>query len=302
MTTSTTWAWRAPALGVYAVALGFWIALVGIPTDPYQMFVWLWLVTIAWDVQAPWRDHLRFVRDWWLVFVGLVIYLYSRGLSDELIGLPVHYTMPIRFDEWIGGGTIPTERLQDAWCASPCTGSSPPRWYDAVLTSVYFTHFVAGLTIAVVLWLRDRAAWVPWMRRYLVANYAALVIYLFYPMAPPWLASKDGYLADTVPRLTGRGWDDLGLGGFHVALAKVGNPVAAMPSLHGGMAMLIALYAVTRLRSPWRWLVLLYPLAMSVALVYGGEHYVVDILAGWLLAVVVMLGCTWYERLRPRPT
>ncbi|KQY58777.1 hypothetical protein ASD11_03845 [Aeromicrobium sp. Root495] len=296
MTTSTTWTWRAPALMVYAVALGFWIVLVGIPTDPYQMFVWLWLVTIAWDVQAPWRDHLRFVRDWWLVFLGLVIYLYSRGLSDELIGLPVHYTMPIRVDEWIGGGVLPTERLQDAWCAAPCTGSTPPRWYDTVFTTVYFSHFVTGLTIAVVLWLRDRAAWLPWMRRYLVINYAALVIYLLYPMAPPWLASKDGYIADHVPRLTGRGWDAIGLGGFHVELASVGNPVAAMPSLHGGLAMLVALYAVTHLRSPWRWLVLAYPVLMSTALVYYGEHYVIDLLAGWLLAAVVMLGCTLYER------
>ena len=33
--------------------------------------------------------------------VGLIVYFYSRGLTDEL-GLPVHFTMPIRVDEWIG--------------------------------------------------------------------------------------------------------------------------------------------------------------------------------------------------------
>jgi membrane-associated phospholipid phosphatase len=37
----------------------------------------------------------------------------------------------------------------------------------------------------------------------------------------------------------------------------------------------------------WRWLLPLYPLAMAFSLVYMGEHYVIDILLGWLYAVVV---------------
>src|SRR5687767_7248132 len=125
--------WRAPALGVYLVALGIWIATIGVPTDPFQMFVWLWLVTIAWRPSAPWRYHLGFARDWAPAFALLVVYLYSRGLSDEWISMPVHWTMPIRFDEWIGGGELPTARLQDLLCASPCTSNTPPRWYDEVL-------------------------------------------------------------------------------------------------------------------------------------------------------------------------
>ena len=297
-TRPTPWAWRIPALAVFALALGTGVALVGVPTDPFQLFFWLWLATIAFNVRAPWRAHLAFPRDWWPAFALLVLYLYSRGLSDEIVSMPVHWTMPIHVDEWIGGGRLPTARLQDALCASPCTADSPPRWYDELFTTVYFTHFVTGLTIAVVLWLRDRATWLPWMRRYVVINFAALVVYVLYPMAPPWLASKQGYVGETLPRLTGRGWDDLGLGGFHVVLAKVGNPVAAMPSLHAGMAMLIALYGIARLRGAWRWLLLVYPLLMATALVYYAEHYVVDILAGWLLAAAVMIGCRWWETRR----
>lgn len=300
--TTTPWTWRGPALTVLAVALAVNIVLIGVPTDPFQLFAWLWLGTIAFNIRAPWRAHLAFPRDWWPAFALLVLYLYSRGLSDEIVAMPVHWTMPIHVDTWIGGGELPTARLQDALCASPCSASTPPRWYDEVLTTVYFTHFVAGLTLAVVLWLRDRAAWLPWMRRYIVINFAALVIYVLYPMAPPWLASKQGYIVERLPRLTGRGWDDLGLGGFHVVLAKVGNPVAAMPSLHGGLAMLIALYGLVRLRSAWRWLLLLYPLLMGTALIYYAEHYVIDILAGWALAAAVMLGCHWWERARsPAP-
>ena len=69
-----------------------------------------------------------------------------------------------------------------------------------------------------------------------------------------------------------------------------------MPSLHAGIAFLVAAYAIMRLRSWWRWLLVLYPVAMGVSLVYNAEHYVVDVLAGWLVAVLVLVGCAWWER------
>src|SRR6187402_217423 len=108
---------RALAMSAYAVALALYSELLGIPNDTVSVFIWLWLGTIAWNIEAPWRYHLRFVRDWSIPMVGLVIYFYSRGLTDEL-GLPVHFTMPIRVDEALsdlfgGGGTLPTVWLQE---------------------------------------------------------------------------------------------------------------------------------------------------------------------------------------------
>lgn len=290
---------RIAAMVGYAVLLGVWIDFLGIPNDTIQVFLWLWLGTVAWDIEAPARYHLYFLRDWWLPVVGLVIYFYSRGLTDEL-GLPVHITMPIRFDEWLGGGITPTERLQDAWCGDPCVKGSEPRWYDLFFTTVYATHFLAGLTIAAVLWVRNRRDWLMWMRRYVGINFGALVIYIVYPMAPPWMASEQGYMGD-VTRITSRGWSDIGLDRIDLILHGVGNPVAAMPSLHAGISFLIAMYAVQRLRTRWRFVLLLYPLAMSTALVYFAEHYVIDVLAGGLLALLVLLAANAWERRRTTP-
>jgi len=288
---------RVVSMLVYAVLLALWSKLLGIPNDTIQVFVWLWLGTIAWHVQAPLRYHLNFLRDWSLPMAGLVVYFYSRGLTDEL-GLPVHFTMPIRFDEWLGGGTLPTEWLQRELCGDPCDRGSHPRWYDVVLTTVYASHFLTGLTLAAILWIRQREAWLLWMRRFVIINFGALVVYIVYPMAPPWMASEEGYLAAPLPRLTGRGWADLGLGRFDLVLQGVGNPVAAMPSLHAGIAGLVATYGIWRLRSPLRFLLVLYPFAMGLALVYYAEHYVVDLLAGWVLAALVMVGCGLWERRR----
>lgn len=291
---------RVVSLLIYAVLLVLWSTFLGIPNDTVQVFLWLWFGTIMWHIEAPKGYHLRFLRDWWLPVVGLVVYFYSRGLTDEL-GLPVHYTMPIRFDEWMFGGVLPTEWLQERLCGDPCVRTSHPRWYDVLLTTVYASHFLTGLTIAAVLWIRERQAWLRWMRRYVTINFGALVVYIVYPMAPPWMASDLGLIDTHLPRITGRGWADLGLGRFDLVLQGVGNPVAAMPSLHAGIAFLVALHGIWRLRSAFRFLLVLYPLAMSFALVYYAEHYVVDILAGAVLAGVVMVGCGLWERRRVPP-
>ena len=62
----------------------------------------------------------------------------------------------------------------------------------------------------------------------------------------------------------------------------------------------IAGYGIQRLRTRWRWLLALYPLAMSTTLVYYAEHYVVDVLAGALLAALVLVGCQLWESSRDR--
>ena len=211
----------------------------------------------------------------------------------------MHVTCRSDFDEWIGFGQTPTERLQHALCGNPCVRTSEPRWYDVLFTTVYATHFVTGLTIAAVLWVRNRAEWIKWMRRYVIINFGGLVVYIVYPMAPPWMAADEGGCTPTSsasPAAAGT-TSDWARGR---RAPGVGNPVAAMPSLHAGIAFLIAIYGIQRLRSPWRWLLVLYPLAMSTALVYYAEHYVVDVLAGALLAVIVLVGCQLWENSRDR--
>jgi len=60
------------------------------------------------------------------------------------------------------------------------------------------------------------------MRRYVIINFGGLVICLAYPMAPPWMASEEGWLDADATRINGRGWHDIGLGRFDPSA----NPVA----------------------------------------------------------------------------
>ena len=74
--------------------------------------------------------------------------------------------------------------------------------------------------------------------------------------------------------------------------------VAAVPSLHAGGTMLFTLFMWRRVRVWWRAVLVAYVLAMAIALVYAAEHYVADILAGWLLAALLMRGFARWESRR----
>lgn len=304
---------RVVGMGVFLAGLLAYMEVRGLPRQGYQVVIILWMATVAWDVRRPVREHLAFLKDWWPPFAVLLVYLYSRGVSDDLGLFEVSFTWPIEADRWLFGGTLPTEFLQQHLCADPCRQSLPPRWYDVALTTVYYSHFFAALAIGALLWKRNRDEWIYYMRRYLAIISLSVVCYILYPMAPPWMAARDGYLSDDVARITGRGWFDLTPSTRSVTpatgvetetaqqqVANIGNQVAAMPSLHSALAIFIAWWVLTRFRSPWRWTVLLYPASMLFSLVYYAEHYVVDEIAGGLLVAVVMVGWAWWDRRRAK--
>lgn len=293
---------RLLAVAAYAAALTTYTAVVGLPKQTLAAVAWIWLAIIAWNIRRSWRYHLSFVRDWWPMLALLTVYLYSRGISDDLGFVGVHVTEPIAADRWLFGGVLPTEFLQANLCGDPCDRTTPAQWYDVALTTVYYSHFFVALGVGGWLWVRNRPEWVRYMRRYLSLTALALAVYIAYPMAPPWMASRDGYVTPDIARLTGRGWRPLSAerdgANVHDHFSAVGNQVAAMPSLHAALAIFVAWYGIRRLRAGWRWLLLLYPLAMSFMLVYYAEHYVVDVVAGAAAVAVVVAGSAWWERWR----
>ena len=100
-------------------------------------------------------------------------------------------------------------------------------------------------------------------------------------------------------RLTSEGFDQVGLNLVGSALTlgqHLVNPVAAMPSLHVAFATLAAAYWWSRVRRPYRPLLLLYPAAMCFTLAYGGEHYVLDEVAGVAYALVILTAFRWSRK------
>ena len=60
---------------------------------------------------------------------------------------------------------------------------------------------------------------------------------------------------------------------------------AAFPSLHAGVSLL-ALYYAWRYVRGWFWVLLPFALGLWVSTIYLRHHYVVDLVAGWMLTPV----------------
>ncbi|RSM42185.1 inositol phosphorylceramide synthase [Actinoplanes sp. ATCC 53533] len=282
---------------IWATAFGIFVGFVGVPSsDPMAVFGWLWLATIAWRNHLPWKQHLLFLRDWLPIVLLLMVYNVSRGYAD---GLREPYVTPlIEADKamfgWLTGGQVPTTWLQQHLY----DGTTP--WWMAVVTVVYVSHFFVVPTIAVVLWLRTRPLWARFVRRWFTLCLAGLITYFVYPAAPPWWASDKGKLAEKVTLISDRGWDVIGLQGAGNTLNELrvdqSNPVAAMPSLHTAWALMAVVFFLPMVRKRWWPLLLTYPIAMTFTLVYTGEHYIIDVLVGWLYVGAVFLLVRLAER------
>ena len=292
--TTVTIRWRRGALVAWAVSLVGFCWVRGLPLDRATQTLWILSLLFAASIGRPWAARSRILLDW-LPFVGfLYLYDYTRGLASW-VGMPVHVDEAAALDKVIGAGQVPTVRLQHA-----LFDPTHVRWYDIVVSLTYFTHFFLVWIIAAVLYLRSRAQWAAWARRLLVLSYAGLVTFIVYPAAPPWYAAQRGVIAP-VSRIASRGWDTLGL---HItgALIQQGqaasNDVAAIPSLHGGFPLLVTVFFWRRSPVWLRTLMVAYTAMMAFSLVYAGEHYVVDILIGYVYVAATMLAVTWWERRR----
>jgi len=103
----------------------------------------------------------------------------------------------------------------------------------------------------------------------------------------------------SVDRIVPDVWGHLGVGTAQSLYENSDfvNPVAAMPSLHAAFPLMLLLF----FWSAGLWVRLLlgaYTLAMAFTLVYGGEHFVMDIVAGWLIAIAVHFVVTAISRSR----
>ena len=61
-----------------------------------------------------------------------------------------------------------------------------------LISLVYVSHFLVMPTVAVLLWIRNRARFLIWMRMVIALAVAGVTTYFLYPMAPPWLAQEGG--------------------------------------------------------------------------------------------------------------
>ena len=232
---------------------------------------------------AP-RSLRNALRELALLLVLLTGYDAGRSaVAGRVSQAFVHAAELTQVEQWLH---LPREQaLQAAALTWPALVRAANAYYAGV-------HF--PLTAAVLVWFYlRRPADYRWFRNALVgATVAGLFLLLALPVAPPRMLPQLGFV-------------DTGLS-FHQSVygpadkGSVVNQFAAMPSLHVGWAVLVAVSLVLCLRGRLRWLWLLHPLATLLVVVVTANHYWLDAVVGSALVLLALLLSRHVEHRRTR--
>jgi hypothetical protein len=141
-------------------------------------------------------------------------------------------------------------------------------------------HFPSTIACLAWLYVRHPAGYRSTRFVLVVTTALGLGIHVLYPLAPPRMLPGFGFVDTGV--LFGPA--AYGAGGAFDGLA---NQFAAMPSLHFGWALIVAIAVVRHARLRVRWIVVWHPVATMTAIVATANHYWIDgIVAGLLIASV----------------
>jgi membrane-associated phospholipid phosphatase len=192
---------------------------------------------------------------------------------------------PIALDRALGGGRLPSARLQRALARVPGVGA-----IDRFLTWAHWLWFIEPYLALVLILVRDNERFPRAARQMAAVFDLGCAVYFAVPTAPPWWSAENGVTGEEVRRIMvevgeptwGSAWETM-----YGTLG--GNPWAAMPSLHfaTSVSAALSLSESGRVEGALGWS---YALTLGFALVYLGEHYVTDLAAGALLVAAVRRG------------
>jgi membrane-associated phospholipid phosphatase len=241
-----------------------------------------------------------FIADWGPFLVLFFAYEAMRGFAAKT-GFAPHDLSGM--ERAVFGGTLPVITLQHAFY-KPETVS--PQ--DVIAMFFYFMHFPLPILVGFVFWVRSRGHFRRFVAALLLMGFLAFITYLFWPSAPPWYQFKEGLVPDgvAVHKILNETVDKFW--GTHYLVSPLythlnPNQFAAFPSLHAAFPALAAVYAWSRYR-PLAIGLIFWTVAVLASIVYLGEHYIVDALAGFLYVVaatVLVESFTRWQSRRARP-
>jgi membrane-associated phospholipid phosphatase len=288
---------------------------LGAATHTVRAYHWFMLAVIPASLLAAERGR-QFFLDWSPLFAFWLVYDRLRLLQPLLFGrvaVDTPYAIERWAFGWLAGGDVPAHAAR-AWLSSQQANWLGPTigWAAQI---VYFSHLFLVPLLFVWLWRRGqsdqvyRARFIAYLRAFTVMNFMAIAIYLLLPVAPPWWISLYG-TAQPTAELVAQAKMTAAMDGALIQrmIQNASQWFAAVPSLHGAYPVLLGLLAIkaggrrpeagsrelirgglltTKTRSRLMMaLILIYGTAMWAATVLLNQHYIIDLMAGAIIAFV----------------
>ncbi|MDR0372511.1 MAG: phosphatase PAP2 family protein [Nitrososphaerota archaeon] len=253
---------------IYLLAIGIFSLQYHIIPGP-EFLVLAFLIYAAYN-KTTWR----FLKDWLPFITVFVSYEIMYGIVGAINQSNLH-TGPYNLEMGIFGGQLPCLLLQEAI-------RLPALDYAGAF--FYSLHFFAPTIFAYILWRASPPNYWKYTVAFGLCTYGALITFLFYPVAPPWIE-----VPNVIRILTESVDVSLGIPVYRTMFDFLSpNLYAAFPSMHSALPFLISLFAI-KIWKKKALPILIFPFGVWFSAVYLGEHYVVDVWGGIVYALLAFI-------------
>ena len=206
-----------------------------------------------------------------LLIVFVLVFAYDR-IRDLATSHPreslANARDLLRWERW---AHIDIELPFNAWLSGHHSLADFASWYYQL------AHLTVTLLVLLACYGLRPDAYRPARNALLAINAIGLAVFWVYPVAPPRLLPGGGFVDTAV--VTGA-----------ASASAASNPYAAMPSLHIAWAVWTALVALLVVRGRYpRVIWAAYPMLTTVVVIATANHYVLDVVAGFAVALVAVV-------------
>ena len=224
----------------------------------------------AWVASVPWERSRRpnLVFELVLILTGYWLYsLVRNGVPVKVAEATTRAQQLYDFERMIG---IAVEK--------PINHAVDKVSWLVVGTNYYYStmHFIVTIAVLVWMWFSYPGRYRPLRRVLYATNMVALLGFWLLPLAPPRFLSGEGFIDTVVKHGTWGTWAS-------ADVASYSNQYAAMPSMHCAWSLWCGLIIATLAKRRWvKALGIAYPVATGFVVVATGNHFVLDIVGGYV--------------------
>jgi inositol phosphorylceramide synthase catalytic subunit len=236
--------------------------------------------------------------------LGFSIFIVYWILFDYMKAFPNYQVNPVSIEKlytleknWFGilsNGQLLTPN--EYWRANGTT------LLDIIGGIFYLMWIPVPLAFAAYLFFKNRLQFLYFSLTFVLVNFIGFVIYYIYPAAPPWYVQYYGFefQPNTVsnPAELIKFDQLLNIPVFQSIYSKGSNVFAAMPSLHSSYPLIVLYYGIKNKLKRGNLFFIIVMFGIWFTAVYSSHHYVLDVLAGIVCAIIGILFFNWLKGTR----
>jgi inositol phosphorylceramide synthase catalytic subunit len=260
--------------------------LVGFKTDQLVLIaIFNFCYYLSWGTR-------RWILGFSIFIVYWIVFDYMKAIPNYKVA-PVHIQDIYDLEKSIFGIVENGARLtpNEYWL------HHTQHWLDVMTGLFYLCWIPVPLAFAMYAYFKERKTFIHFALTFCLVNIVGFVVYYSLPAAPPWYVQEHGFtfIANTPGNTAGLARFDayFGVQIFKNIYEKGSNVFAAMPSLHSAYPLIVVFYAWRITNNFFKGVFISVAVGIWFSAVYNSHHYVLDVIAGIICAVV---GITLYQK------